>query len=166
MPKKLDQVVGVVAFSLIIWRLPIVKNIPHQVANPFNAIGVILLRLALSFFVVMALNDRRARYSTQRQGHGDAPYTFRVRGHWLLRQTFSQTQAVRKAGPLRWFAVSLSALETALFVPRPALKRQVSVSHVSVFAMGTKPTRMSACEFEEDSCPALLTTFSGQHAAS
>jgi hypothetical protein len=97
--KELDQVIGVIVLSLIVWGLPIVKKTPHQLTDPFNAFGVVLLGLALSFLVVMTLNDRCAGNSAQSHGDGHLPRIYGVNWHWLLSQIFSQTSAPGTQSP-------------------------------------------------------------------
>jgi hypothetical protein len=39
----LDRVIGVFVLSLKLWRFPIVKKIPHEITDPFNTFGVVLI---------------------------------------------------------------------------------------------------------------------------
>jgi len=64
-----------------------------------NAFEVILLALALSFLVVMTLNDRCAGNSAQSHGNGHLPRIYGVNWHWLLIQIFSQTSAAGTQPP-------------------------------------------------------------------
>ena len=53
--QKIEQVRGIVIFTVELSRLPVIEQVPNLFANPLRPIGITLLGVAFPFFVVMTL---------------------------------------------------------------------------------------------------------------
>ena len=75
------EIVRVVVFRRAETRFPVVQEIPDEFTQPLATGLIVLLRLALCLFVVMALDDRSARSGPEAERDNEIPSVFGVERH-------------------------------------------------------------------------------------
>jgi hypothetical protein len=79
--QKIHEIVVVILFALAILGLPLMEQLPDQIAKPHATLLIVLLSLAFGLLVIVALDDCRARDSAQPQGDNQIAGILRFKRH-------------------------------------------------------------------------------------
>jgi hypothetical protein len=63
-PKEVNQIIRVAVLGIAVFRLPIIEQVPDEIAKPRATVRVIPFGLALCGLLVMAMHDGGATEST------------------------------------------------------------------------------------------------------